>query len=216
MWNGKLVLYWVNNSLCRKVTVSIRQDSAIYNSLFSFSMTLHQFSISWICVFVVFGVTTHFILILITTYYTWDLPFEFWHKISILVAIYFANICIYSIACQFMFTQCYLFARFNNINDILSQLVFDEPVDNRKMKSKIAPLENGSVIPAEYQTQRRNAQNVFKTNGKLAIAVIDTDDRNITQMSYPFDKEFPRSITSNRGGKEYRFSPFSFAEAFKT
>lgn len=188
---------------------------------FIFHLPIKLMYFSWVLLFVVFGVVIHFILISITAFYLWNLPFELCHKLSILIAIYFSNICIYSISNQFLCAQMYLSSRFQNINDILSLLIFDEPIGNN-----ILLTENAVAAVKQMATnmQRRSVvQNVFEKTGKSGITYIHTVDSNTFTINYPFEKEFPRKITSTSGANSEvvkqcrmaKFAPFSVI-AYKT
>ncbi|KAJ6642283.1 hypothetical protein Bhyg_07230 [Pseudolycoriella hygida] len=167
-----------------------------------------------ISLFVVTGVVVYFILASITIYYIWNVPFEFWHRWSILVAIYFSNICIYSIANQFLCAQLYLVSRFGNLNDILSQLVFD---DESLLQVETAEIEDGlwNTSLEHRLSGKRKTDNSLQRTG---VAFIGSEEKDI-RVNYPFYKEFPQKIT--RGTfkpieyKNAEYSAFSLA-AYKT
>lgn len=142
-----------------------------------------DFYSSWTAFVVVFGVFKQLILISITTVYIWHLQLECYHKLSILVAIFVSNNCIYAIANQHLCTQLYLSFRFQNINDILSQLIFDEPLSNTVIVDSMA-MQRSEIV-----------ENLLKRSGKFGITFIDSVDSNTIRLNYPFNKEFPRTMT---------------------
>lgn len=160
-------------------------------------------------------------LLFITTFYLWNLPLELSHKLSILVAIYVSNICVYSISNQYICTLLYLSSRFQNVNDILSQLIFDDPVDNGTLliENQVA-LDSGLFVQPTYMQRRRIVRNGFERSGKSGIENSDTND-NAFRISYPFDKEFPQIISSHtnsnpeKQNRTAKFTPFSVI-AYKT
>lgn len=143
------------------------------------------------------GIVAHFVLTLITAYYLWNLPLEYWHKLSILVAIYISNMCIYAIANQFICALLYLSSRFQNINDILTQLMFDEPID-----ADVLIIENERSVDHVVFIESTPSYKQSKPQNHFDVRFIDTNDNNGSiRVHYPFDKEFPRAITNGSEAK---------------
>lgn len=71
-----------------------------------------------VAAFVLFGLTIYFLL---------DVPFfNPLHKACVCFSIYMSNVCIYAITTEFICYVSFIFLRFNNINNILRQLLFND------------------------------------------------------------------------------------------
>lgn len=114
----------------------------------------------------------------------------------------------------------YLSMRFQNINDILSQLIFDEHISNTILltENEGASIDNGTFVkPMASDVQKKRLdQNGYERIGRADITFINGVANNAIQINYPFHKEFPRIMTSVAGTnsksvprKKLKFTPFN-------
>lgn len=74
------------------------------------------------------GLSTFFI---VTCYYMWYLPLSTLHMVCICASIFLSNLCTFAIFIQFVSALVFIFTRFNIINCLLEQMLFDVPFNDR-------------------------------------------------------------------------------------
>lgn len=68
---------------------------------------------------------------IITCYYMWFLPLSTLHRIYICAAILLTNLCNFAMFFQLVTALVYISSRFNMINNLLEQLLFDIPFNDQ-------------------------------------------------------------------------------------
>lgn len=141
----------------------------------------------------------------ITGYYIWNLPFEIWHRYSICFAICMANINICSIFNQYICGQLYLSSRIQNINSILSQLIFDQPISSDLLLIDDKPTGKLLQSIKTNTDEKHVARNAFERSVKSDVSIINSiGDR----VKYPINTEFPWHVSETSETRRCKVTRF--------
>ncbi|XP_037034420.1 uncharacterized protein LOC119073214 [Bradysia coprophila] len=110
------------------------------------------------------GMTAGLMLFGFTVYFLIDVPFDTMHKACICFSIYLSNISMYAITVEFIGNVSFVFVRFNDINNILRQLLFD---DTYLLNSVIDESASRELIYTNY-LPIPNKKNLFKKKSKFS------------------------------------------------
>lgn len=101
------------------------------NSSYTVNFLRTSFFHSYLFVSILLGMSMISVFYIITCYYMWSLPLSIPHRVYICASIFLTNLCNFAMFYQLVSALVYISSRFNMINNLLEQMLFDVPFNGR-------------------------------------------------------------------------------------